>query len=87
MPAAGFERCVGTILGGWLAFGLESGSHNGVYLGFTALVVGWVGYCVGYSADLKYGIGKLFPQAFIVGGCPLVHAGSFWACDADIASS
>lgn len=32
-----------------------------------ALVVGWVGYFVGYSSDLKYGMGKLFAQAFIIG--------------------
>ncbi|KAK9812322.1 hypothetical protein WJX73_002173 [Symbiochloris irregularis] len=64
--ARGFERCIGTIMGGWLAFGLESASHNGIYLGFMALIVGWVGFTVGYAADLKYGIGKLFSQAFIV---------------------
>ena len=58
---------LGTLLGGWLAYGLESGSRNGVFLGCMALLVAYTGYFVGYSADLKYGIGKLFTQAFVIG--------------------
>lgn len=65
-PAA-FERALGTVMGGWLAFGLEPASGNGVFLGFMALVVGWTGDFGGYAADLKYGIGKLFSQAFTIG--------------------
>ena len=54
------------MLGGWLAYGLESGSRNGIFLSIMTLLVGYVGYFVGYSADLKHGIGQLFAQAFVI---------------------
>lgn len=67
MLVAGSERALGTLIGGWLAYGLASGSLNGGFLTGMLFLVALAGHLLGRYLDLVYGLGKLMLLTFAAG--------------------
>ena len=47
MPVSGVERILGTLVGGWLAYGLISASDNDGFLTCMLFLVAVIGHLVG----------------------------------------
>lgn len=64
---------LGTLLGGWLAYGLVSASDNDGFLIAMLFVVAIVGNLVDKRLDLAYGMGKLMLLTFTAGLLPYIE--------------
>ena len=58
---------LGTLIGGWLAYGLVSACDNDGFLTAMLFVVAVVGNLIGKRLDLAYGVGKLMLLTFMAG--------------------
>ena len=67
MCYSGTERVLGTLIGGWLAYGFVSASTNDGFLTAMLFVVAVAGNLIGKSLDLAYGVGKLMLLTFMAG--------------------
>ena len=65
--ASGTERVLGTLIGGWLAYGLVSACDNDGFLTAMLFVVAVMGNLIGKRLDLAYGVGKLMLLTFMAG--------------------
>ena len=63
---------VGTLIGGWLAYGLISASDNDGFLTTMLFVVAIIGNLMGKRLDLAYGVGKLMLLTFTAGMLPCI---------------
>ena len=71
---------LGTLAGGWIAFGLASGTMNGGFLTGMLFVVAMIGFVMGKLMDLAYGLGKLMLLTFVAGKL-LSMASSHFICE------